>query len=212
MKRSLAVFLLLAVSALAGCAHPAGPAAGGGWITLLDGKTLENWNRIGDANWRIEDGAAVADAGNGFLVTKQTFGDFELRAEFYVDENANSGVFIRCSDPKKPASATGYEVNIFDKRPDPSYGTGAIVGVAKAQPAIKAGGQWNTYEITARGDQITVVLNGVRTAFARDGKHPSGHIALQHGEDSVKNTALVKFRKVEIRSLAAAAGPAGRGY
>src|SRR5579859_1706704 len=141
MMRFIAATLL--VLSLAGCAQPQRST---GWITLLDGKTLENWNRVGDANWRIEDGAAVADAGNGFLVTKQTFGDFELRAEFYVDENANSGVFIRCSDPKKPAGATGYEVNIFDKRPDPSYGTGAIVNVAKAQPMIKAGGQWNTYE------------------------------------------------------------------
>jgi hypothetical protein len=208
MKRYVAVSLLVALAALAGCAHT---RPGTGWITLLDGKTLENWSVIGDANWRIEDGAAVADRGNGFLVSKQTFGDFELRAEFFVDENANSGVFIRCADPKKPASATGYEVNVFDKRPDPSYGTGAIVGVAKASPVLKAGGQWNTYEITAKGDQLTVVLNGVRTAFARDAKHPSGFIALQHGEDSVKNTALVKFRKVEIRSLAAA-GPAGPGY
>jgi Domain of Unknown Function (DUF1080) len=208
MNRFIAAPLLVAVLALAGCSHMRGDT---GWITLLDGKTLENWNVVGDANWRIEDGAAVADRGNGFLVSKQTFGDFELRAEFFVDENANSGVFIRCADPRKPASATGYEVNVFDKRPDPSYGTGAVVGVAKASPALKAGGKWNVYEITAQGDEITVVLNGVRTALARDGKHPSGFIALQHGADSVKNTALVKFRKVEIRSLAAR-GPVGKGY
>jgi hypothetical protein len=208
MKPFTAAPLLVALIALAACSHV---QRGTGWISLLDGKTLENWNVIGDANWRIEDGVAVADRGNGFLVSKQTFGDFELRAEFFVDENANSGIFIRCADPKKPASATGYEVNIFDKRPDPSYGTGAIVGVAKASPVLKAGGQWNTYEITAKGDQLVVVLNGVRTAVARDAKHPSGFIALQHGEDSVKNTALVKFRKVEIRSLAAS-GPAGPGY
>jgi 3-keto-disaccharide hydrolase len=208
MKRLSAIATLAAALTAFGCSQM---RAGPEWITLLDGKTLENWNVIGDANWRIEDGVAVADRGNGFLVSKQTFGDFELRAEFFVDENANSGVFIRCEDPKKPASATGYEVNIFDKRPDPSYGTGAIVSVAKASPVLKAGGQWNVYEITAKGDQLTVVLNGVRTAFARDGKHPSGFIALQHGEDSVKNTALVKFRKVEIRSLAAP-GPAAKGY
>ena len=208
--RSVTTALLLAL-VLAACAPAPGPAAGGGWITLLDGRTLENWNRIGDANWRIEDGAAVADRGNGLLVAKQSFGDFELRAEFYVDENANSGIYIRGTDRNKVSSATAYEVNIFDKRPDPSYGTGAIVGVAKAQPVLKAGGQWNTYEITAKGDQITVVLNGVRTAFARDGKHPSGYIALQHGEDSVKNTALVKFRKVEIRSLAPS-GPGRSSY
>jgi hypothetical protein len=50
-----------------------------GWIVLFDGKSLDNWNQIGDANWRIEDGAAVADKGNGFLVSKNAYGDFQLR-------------------------------------------------------------------------------------------------------------------------------------
>jgi hypothetical protein len=192
MNRFIAAPLLVAVLALAGCSHMRGDT---GWITLLDGKTLENWNVVGDANWRIEDGAAVADRGNGFLVSKQTFGDFELRAEFFVDENANSGVFIRCADPRKPASATGYEVNVFDKRPDPSYGTGAVVGVAKASPALKAGGKWNVYEITAKGTQLTLVLNGVKTVDVHDSKLASGPFALQWGRGTIK------FRKVQIRAI-----------
>jgi len=93
-------------------------------------------------------------------------------------------------------------VNIFDKRPDPSYGTGAIVGVAKASPMLKAGGQWNVYEITAKGPQFTVTLNGTRTVDgASDGQHASGHIALQYGTGLVKDAGVVKFRKVEIRPL-----------
>jgi 3-keto-disaccharide hydrolase len=198
MKPLYAIALTAALLTAAGCSQMRSDA---GWITLLDGTSLDDWDSIGTANWRIEDGAAVADRGNGFLVSKNTYADFQLRAEFWVDENANSGIFIRGSDPKKVGSATAYEVNIFDKRPDPSYGTGAIVGVAKASPVLKAGGKWNVYEITAKGDRMTVVLNGVQTADARDAKHPGGVIALQHGEDSVKNTAVVKFRKVQIRPL-----------
>jgi hypothetical protein len=53
-----------------------------GWIVLFDGKSLDNWNQIGDANWRIEEGAAVANKGDGFLVSKNAYGDFQLRAEF----------------------------------------------------------------------------------------------------------------------------------
>ena len=41
-----------------------------GWIALFDGKTVDNWNSIGTAKWKVEDGAAVADNGNGFLVSK----------------------------------------------------------------------------------------------------------------------------------------------
>jgi hypothetical protein len=75
-----------------------------------------------------------------------------------------------------------YEVNIWDTRPDPSYGTGAIVGLAKVKPMPRAGGKWNVYEITAKGSTFTVTLNGQKTADgAQDTKFASRRIALQHG-------------------------------
>lgn len=175
------------------------PAAMGdtGWTTLFDGSQLNAWNPIGNANWRLVEGGAVqADVGNGFLVTKEEYGDFELKAEFWVDTSANSGVFIRATDPSKVTAANAYEVNIYDTRPDPSYGTGAIVNVGKAQTVLKAGGRWNTYEIVANGDTFTVTLNGVRTVDGvKDASHPKGHIALQYAG------GVVKFRKVEIKPL-----------
>ncbi|MGB7541735.1 MAG: DUF1080 domain-containing protein [Burkholderiales bacterium] len=201
MKRLTVIIMLVIGAGLFGCSNQPSSQSDAGWITLLDGTSLDNWNRIGNANWRIADGAAVADSGNGFLVSKNTYADFQIRAEFWVDDNANSGIFIRGSDPNKIAGANSYEVNIFDKRPDPTYGTGAIVDVAKVVPMPKAGGKWNVYEITAKGDRLIVVLNGVQTVDVRDSKHASGVIALQHGADAVKNTAVVKFRKVQIRPL-----------
>ena len=81
--------------------HQAFGQTDAGWITLFDGKNLDNWNKIGDANWRLEDGAVVADKGDGFLVSKNAYADFQLRAEFWVDDDANSGIFIRCTNPDK---------------------------------------------------------------------------------------------------------------
>jgi 3-keto-disaccharide hydrolase len=133
--------------------------------------------------------------GAAYLVSKQAYTDFQLKVEFWVDAVANSGVFIRCTDPHKISSTTGYEVNIFDTRPEPSYGTGAIVNVAKVEPMPKAGGQWNTFEITAKGPQLTVVLNGTKTADVQDSQFASGLLALQYG------AGIVKFRKVEIKPL-----------
>lgn len=66
-----------------------------------------------------------------------------------IDEEANSGIFIRCEQPDKIGGKTCAEVNIYDKRPDPSYGAGAIVNTAKVDPMPKAAGKWNTYDITA---------------------------------------------------------------
>jgi hypothetical protein len=140
--------------------HQASGQTQAGWITLFDGKNLDNWNQIGNANWRIEDGVVVADKGNGFLVSKASYTDFLLKAEFWVDDDANSGIFIRCTDPDKVTGSTAYEVNIWDRRPDPSYGTGAIVNVAKVSPMPKSAGKWNVYEIVAKGSTFTVTLNG----------------------------------------------------
>ena len=93
-------------------------------------------------------------------------------------------------------------MNIYDQRPDPSFGTGGIVNVAKVSTVLKAGGKWNTYEITAKGSQLTVVLNGVQTANVRDSKFAEGRVALQYGlgpKDAPGG--VIKWRKVQIRSL-----------
>jgi hypothetical protein len=176
-------------------ASTASSQAKGKWITLFNGSSLDNWNMIGDANWRLEDKLAVADKGTGFLVSKDSYGDFEVRAEFWVDSKANSGVFLRCSDTQKVTSVNAYEVNVFDERPDPTYGTGAIVDVGKPTTMLKAGGKWNTYDIIARGTHFTVTLNGTKTVDATDSKHDRGPIALQYA------AGVVKFRKVEIKPL-----------
>ncbi len=173
-----------------------------GWVTLIDGGTgLENWNRIGGANWRAEGGAIVADQsttkGSSFLVTKSSYKDFEIRAEFWAESNTNSGIFIRCSDPKNITAANAYEVNIWDTRPDPSYGTGAIVDVAKVPVPIvyKAGGKWNTFVITAKGPELKVVFNGVVTVNVRDSKLAEGPFGLQYAGGPIK------WRKVQVRPL-----------
>ena len=131
--------LMIMSSIIYGCVHQPSGQADAGWVTLLDGSNLDNWTRTGNANWRILDGVAQADQGNGHLVSKNSYTDFQFRAEFWVDADANSGIHFRCADPQKPGSATCYEVNIFDKRADAEYGTGAIVNVAKVSPMPKAG-------------------------------------------------------------------------
>lgn len=201
MKR----LIVIAVAALvAGCATLDGWM---GWTTLVDGsgKGLENFDRLGDANWRIENGALVADKAtqNSYLVTRQSYRDFKIHAEFWADTTTNSGVFIRVTNPKKVGSDSSYEVNIYDLRPGPEYGTGAIVGVAKVPvPTIyKAVGKWNTFDITAKGDNLVVVLNGVKTVDVMDKKFPEGRIALQYGLHGKVPGDVIKWRNVQVKPL-----------
>ena len=176
MKRIIEGFIaLLAALLVAGCGTQ---PVGTGWITLIDGdKGLENFNRTGDANWRAEGGAIVADKGKGgLLVSKQPYTNFMIYAEFYAETSTNSGIFIRAADPNKIGSSAGYEVNIWDSRTDPSYGTGAIVNFASVPVPIvyKAGGRWNTLEIYANGPQLSVKLNGDVTASIQNNQFPQG--------------------------------------
>jgi hypothetical protein len=193
---TLAAGLLIAAAALQFSTTASGED---GWVTLLDSSNKGDWDEVGKANWAMKDGAMVADKLDGkdlgYLVTKTPYKDFQIRAEFWVDEAANSGIFIRCESNKTIGAKDCYEVNIFDNRPDPSYGTGAIVDVAKVDPMPKAAGKWNVYEITAQGPHFVVTLNGQKTVDAQDSKHPSGYVALQYA------SGVVKFRKVQIKPL-----------
>lgn len=199
--KHLSAMLVLALT-LAGCS---GLPGGSQWTTLIDGEQgLENWNRVGDANWRAEGGAIVADTGKGgFLVTKQSYKDFVIRAEFWAAHTANSGIYMRCANPSALTDKTCYEANIFDQRPDPKYGTGGIVHLAAVTAPHKSGGQWNTYEITVKGTQLTVVLNGVQTAQINDSQFAQGPIGLQYGTLPPKGEpgGAIKWRKVQIRPL-----------
>jgi hypothetical protein len=205
MKRLL---VLASASLLAACSSmPSMPSwvPGSGWTTLIDGdKGLENFQRVGDANWRAEDGAIVADKGKGgFLLTNGSYGDFELRIEFWAAHDANSGIYMRCAEPKNLNDKTCYEANIFDRRPDQTYATGGIVHRGKVLAPVKAGGKWNVYEITAKGAAMTVVLNGTKTAEIGNVGSPSGPIALQYGSLPPKGApgGAIKFRKVQIKPL-----------
>ena len=204
MKRMswITIGLLAVAFTIAACAHQ---PLSKGWVTLIDGeKGLENWDRLGGANWRAEGGAIVADSsttkGSSFLVTKNSYKDFEIRAEFWAESSTNSGIFIRCADPNKIGAANAYEVNIWDTRPDPSYGTAAIVDVAKVPVPIvyKAGGKWNTFEIKAKGPELTVVFNGVLTVNVQNSKFAEGPFALQY---STVGGGPIKWRKVQVRLL-----------
>lgn len=195
MKRYIAGLAILGLAACDSGAPEATtpePAASTA-VVLFDGTSLDRFTPAGGAEWALEDGT-VASSGpaSGFLVSNEEFGDFRLHAEFLTSEDANSGIFIRCRDVAAINPETCYEVNIFDRRADPTYRTGGIVDVAAPLVHIDAAGQWNTYEIEAVGDRLTVHMNGVLTADVRDDSLASGRIALQYA------AGTVAFRNVRL--------------
>lgn len=163
--------------------------------TLFDGSSLQNWNQIGNADWRLRNGYVEGSGEAGFLVTPRPYSDYRLTVEFWTDGPANSGVFIRCEDSQNVTASNCYEVNIYDTRPDPTYRTGSIVNVAAPMAQIDAANQWNRFEILAQGSHMEVILNGVTTVNTDNDQLAAGYIALQYG------TGVVRFQEVQIQEL-----------
>jgi hypothetical protein len=172
-----------------------------GWTALIDGNSgMENWEITGGGNWRAEGGAIQADKtttkGASILVSKKSFKDLVLYAEVWAADETNSGIYVRAPNPKVVNTASGaYEIQIWDRNPNPAYGTGSLVNVASVAPIYKAGGKWSTFEIYAKGTTITVKMNGVVTAAIQDAKTHDGRIGLQF------NGGPIKFRKLLVKEL-----------
>jgi len=223
--------LLLGLAAVVPAAEEKAPpkAEKDGFISLFNGKDLDGWvygtrkdkegkpaeNKVGQG-YQVKDGALYCtpkDGGN--LYTAKEYGDFTFRFEFKLTENANNGIGIRA--PLEGDSAyAGMEIQVLDDG-GPAYKTlrpaqyhGSIYDVVAAKRgALKPTGEWNVEEITAKGAQITITLNGqvIVDANLDDVKDPAvlkkhpglknakGHLGfLGHG-------AQVEFRAMQIKEL-----------
>jgi len=197
MKRivAFAAALLVMSVALGGCASQPGSP---GWITLIDGENgLQNFTQLGAANWAAVNGAIQADkkttADAGILLSKDSYKDLEIYAEFWADEEANSGIYIRVMNQKVVNTRAAYEIQIWDK--SPTMATASLMPPAKAAPTFKAAGKWNTMEISARGPRMTVRMNGEQAVDVSDTAFTHGPIALQY------NAGTIRFRKVMVKPL-----------
>ncbi len=186
----------LGIVLLASCAGQAAPGALGSdnFEVLFDGRSMEGWEPRGDAQWRIEDdyATAVPGTGDGFLTTTREFSDFRIVVDFWADAAANGGIYLRV-----PATGPGvnpsYEVNIMDTHAD--WPTGSINTVARNDNPNTTG-RWNTFDITVRGNRVTVLLNGTQVADGEAQRPATGKIALQKLGEGV-----IRYRNVRIMPL-----------
>jgi hypothetical protein len=168
-----------------------------GWLLLFDGESLFGWAPRGETQWEAVEGTlrSKTGTGGGMLSTTTEFADYQLHAEFWIDDRANSGVFLRCPTGGEISSSNAYEVNICDTHP--KWPSGSISGVAATKNPTKTAGQWNTFEITARGDYLLVELNGRLAVEAKNSRHARGTIALQQ----LDGKGEVRFRNLKLRPL-----------
>lgn len=161
----------------------------------------EGWRQVGDAAWRFDPTGAEAGPGTvtSFLVSPDGHADFRLTVEFWIEDDTNSGIFVRCGAIAGVADVNPtncYEVNIYDSHPNQSWRTGSIVTQVTPAAHVDTLGRWNRLEIRAAGPHLEVLVNGTPTAELTDARATAGPIALQYA-----GRGLVRFRKLSIVAL-----------
>lgn len=223
-SRLLLSLLFLIVLPTAACQSPdtqaQETASEGEWIQLFDGESLDGWTNPyewGEA-W-VEEGEIHLRADEKFfLITDDTFGDFEFEGEVHVpDRESNSGFMFRAN--VEPNRVYGYQAEV-----DPSdrawsgglYDEGRRGWLHPADGDEAAGDTfreekgeafdpdaWNAYRIRAEGDSLTIWVNDEQTTTYRDSEDREGIIGIQHHGEEGK---IYRFRNLRVRSLNEAAG------
>jgi hypothetical protein len=124
--------------------------------------------------------------------------------------DSDSGVFLRGSS-KAQVNIWSWPTGsgeVYGYRMDQKLPVAVRAGVTPLKNADRDIGEWNTFEITMRGDRLTVVLNGetVIDNAQLPGVPARGPIALQHHgakKDGkwVSPPSLVQFRNVRIKEI-----------
>ena len=150
-----------------------------GWRLLFDGQSLAQWRSYReddlDSGWAVENGCLARVGRAGDIITREQFGDFELKLEWRISEAGNSGIFIRGDESGGSIHHTGFEMQILDNAghsdaKDPSHRAGAFYDMIEpdhdtSQPV----GYWNRVHIIARGPEVEFWLNDRLTAAFEQG-------------------------------------------
>ena len=196
-----------------------------GWQPLFDGRSLSGWrgykSTTPPAGWSAANGELVRNGAGGDLMTVEQYSDFELRLEWKISENGNSGIMYHVVTGDENPYESGPEFQIL-------HNAGHKDG---ASPILSAGsnyamhppvtdvtrpvGQWNDIRLIVKGTHVEHWMNGVKLLefeqFSPDwyarlqaskfsemppyGRHMRGHIVLQdHGN-------VVTYRNIKIKSL-----------
>jgi len=184
-----------------------------GFVPMFNGKDLSGWKTEG--NWVVQENGVVAlkprpgEKGwqryKSYIWAEKQYGDFVIDLEYKYEEKGNSGLFFRVGSLEDPVKS-GMEVQILDTYGNPKATTphdsgGVISTIGPTKNVTKPAGEWNRLTVTAKGNQLTVVLNGeqvvdvdLSTTKAKD-KPAKGYLGFQ---DEAKK---LWYRNVRIKEL-----------
>jgi hypothetical protein len=202
-----------------------------GWKLLFNGENLEGWhlynNRLPTSPWVVANGYIYCDPNSEAdridLVTNEEYENYELKFEWKLEKEGNSGVFINVKEDTSIAQTyfSGPEYQLLeDSHMDfdlPLKKSGCLYNFTPQlnSARTKIQGNWNESRIVQKDGKIEFYLNGQQTAkmdfntqewktlvsksnfkdYPHFGKYTKGHIALQDWSRGVS------FRSIKIKEL-----------
>lgn len=178
-----------------------------GFETIFNAKDLTGWTIHGTEKWYVENGELVCESGPdmqyGYLSTDKKYQNFELKVQFKLEANGNSGVFIRSGIEGTKISGWQVEVappgqhtgGIYE-----SYGRGWLIQPKPEDEKMLNATDWNSMRIQVINDEVTTWLNGTEMVKLKDEKIGlgKGFIALQiHDGGGIK----VRWKNIMLREL-----------
>lgn len=158
----------------------------GSSFPMFNGSDLSAWTQTGNANWQVSSNQLLANQGSGLLISKLTAPDYQIDFDYWVTDNSQAVIFIRCTNKDVINTDTAYQISLFNR--DNSQGAGSIATLNNVAATIVAN-QWNHMQISVIGSQISVTLNGVNSQVTDTRFGSGGRVAInyQAGELRLKN-------------------------
>ncbi len=186
------------------------------WASITPTPSFDGWTKVGDGIWNVTSDKILtgqrdrrAAIHQAWLYTQKEYRQFDLRFEYWLRFNSNSGISIRdtsraafacgtAHDGKRTPSHIGYEIQILSAKSEKNP-TGSLYLFKDAETGHERFGDWNSMEVQVRDNLIKVLLNGhpVMQHSGDPTRPKSGPIGLQlHDPETV-----VMFRNIEIREV-----------
>jgi hypothetical protein len=157
--------------------HSTANATADGWESLFDGKSLKGWHTYGksavNSRWKVANNTIYIDTASkegGDIVTNMEYANFDLKLEWKISPNGNSGVIFYVHEDAakyKETYKTGLEMQVLDNDGHsdgkiPKHRAGDLYDLIKSSSEpVKAVGEWNQVEIISNNGKLDLILNGV---------------------------------------------------
>jgi hypothetical protein len=194
-------------------------------VRLLNGRDLSGWKAyLEDPKAKAEDAWSVANkvlvckgTPKGYLYTENDHADFVLKFQWRWPEGkpaGNGGVLLRMTGKHKiwpksleaqiNAGSAGdfWGLDDFRLAGDPARSSslsdakfGKLTNLKKLKANEKPAGQWNDYEIIAKGGKVTLRINGELLNETVRCEEAAGKICLTSEGDAIE------FRNITLKTL-----------